>query len=433
MDIIKGFALNRNFINNTPGVVADIGELSTVGWTFAKEPRVYSSQTYPTISLVHFPTIGSGVGTSASIPDLQKDHILKVIAKVYEKSNSATIVFAPGAFIEYLLAQMGSEIADITVGGVVTSGNRSIVEWVQWRNPAAAAGNVNKVWFSDKAFQGQADEYEITVISPIEPPNLFFGQPAEVKYMLTSLTYSQEVERIQTARGKSSETKLWGNTYNYVNPVNQNDKTPAKFTCLLYGAAADNIDLIKEAIVQYLLKNSNYTRDQWKNILPDLFMRTEFMIFPQWERMAVEHVVGSNNGIYSPVVDLTAIANKLVVEAVEYDEAHIRANGQALTFPYMSVAATAIGHTENREGKKKITDWYPDYFFVNNTNADFNRMSLPTQEWVLMIMEMLKIARDMTTSTTIPQGYSRVKRGTRLFLAKSHKNVQYLVAAPGTY
>lgn len=433
MDIIKGFALNRNFINNTPGVVADIGELSTKGFTFVKEPRVYSSQTYPTISLVHFPSPGSGVGTSAAIPDGQKDHILKVINKVYEKSASATIVFAPGAFIEYLLAQMGSEIADITVGGVVTSGNRSIIEWIQWRNPAGTAGNVNKVWFSDKAFVGQFDEYEITVIPPFLPPNQFFGQPAEVKYLLGNLSYSQEMEKIQVARGKSSETKLWGNTYDYVNPVNRNDKTPAKFTCLIYGAAGDNIDLIKEAIVQYLLTNSTYTRDQWKNILPDLFMRTEFMIFPQWERMAVAHVVGSNNGVYSPVVDLTAIMNKLVTEAVEYDEAHIRTNGQAFTFPYMSVAATAIGHIENRDSKLKLTDWYPDYFFASNTNADFNRMSLATQEWVLMLMEMLQIARDLTTSSTIPQGFSRVKRGTRLFLAKSHKSVQYLVAAPGTY
>ncbi|HEX9135747.1 MAG TPA: hypothetical protein VF905_02230, partial [Nitrospirota bacterium] len=414
MDIIKGFALNRNFINNTPGVVADIGELSTVGWTFAKEPRVYSSQTYPTISLVHFPTIGSGVGTSASIPDDQKEHILKVIGNIYDKSASATIVFAPGAFIEYLIAQMGAEVADITCGGVITSGNRSIIEWIQWSNPAAAAGNVNKVWFSNNSFVGQADDYEITVIPPFLPPNQFFGQPAEVKYLLTNLSYSQEVDRIQTARGVSSETKLWGNTYNYINPVNKNDKTPAKFTCLLYGAAADNIDLIKEAIVQYLLANSTYTRDQWKNILPDLFMRTEFMIFPQWERMAVENVAGSTNGIFSPVIDLTAIMNKLVVESIDYDETHTRTNGQAMTFPYMSVAATSIGHIENRDGKLKLTDWYPDYFFASNTNADFNRMSLATQAWVLMIMEMLQIARAMTTSTTIPQGYSRVKRGTRL-------------------
>lgn len=432
MNIIKGFALNRNFVNNAPGVVADIGELSTMGFTFAKEPRVYSSQTYPTISLVHFPTKGSDVGTTGAIPDDQKTHILKVMQKIYDRSAVNTGVIPPGAFIQYLQTQMPGETADITTGGTVVSGNRSIIEWIQWRNPAVAVPNVNKVWFSNASFLGQFDEGEIVVIIPIEPPNLFFGQPAEVKDLLKKLTYAEEVERIQDARQNTSETILWGNTYNYVNPVNQQDKTPAKFTALLYGQAVNNIDLIKEAIVKYLLENSDYTREQWKNILPELFLRSEFMAFPKWDRMAVENVAGSVNGVYSPFINLTADTNLLVAEATGYPEAHVRANGQSFVFPYMSVALTMIGHDENRDGKVKITDWFPDYFVVNNTNPDFNRMSLVTQQWALMFAEMLQIARDLTTSSTVPQGFTRVVRGNRLFLTRNYNAMQYLVAAPGT-
>jgi hypothetical protein len=432
MIIIKGFALNRNFINNAPGVVADIGELSTMGFTFAKEPRVYSSPTYPTISLAHFPTKDSELGTAEAIPDAQKNHILKVIGAIYDRSLSQSSVIAPGAFVEYLRVQMGAEIADITTGGSVVSGNRSIIEWIQWRSVALGKPNLIKVWFSNNAFVGQFDEGDIKVIIPIEPPNLFFGQPAEVKALLKGLTYAEEMERIQAARAKTSETILWGNTYNYVNPVNQNDKTPAKFTALLYGAAMNNIDIIKERIVDYLLKNSNHTRDQWKNILPDLFMRSEFMIFPKWDQMAIEHVAGSNNGVFSPVVDLTKAITDLVNESVEFPEAHVRANGQILTFPYMSISMTAIGHEENRDGKLKLTDWFPDYFFTNNTSPDFNRMSLVTQQWVLMLSEMIMIARTLTMASTVPQGFSRVVRGKRLFLAKSYNAMQYLVAAPGS-
>lgn len=432
MNVIKGFALNRNFVNNAPGVVADIGELSTLGFTFSKEPRVYSSQTYPTISLVHFPSAGSTVGTDVAIPDDQRDHVLKVINTIYTKSLSDTSVIAPGEFVEYLITQMGSEVADVVVGGSVVSGNRSIVEWVQWTNTAVTDPNTNKVWFSNNSFTGQFDEFLLTIIPPFTPVDQFFGQPADVKALLTSRTYQQQIEAIQDARGSASESFLWGNTYNYVNPVNQNDKTPSPFAILGYGMAGNNIDLLKEGIVDYLLANSTHTRDEWKNILPDLFLRTEFLMFPQWANMAIENVVGGQNGIYSPVSNLTAVLAAMTADSFEYLPADVAANAEIFAFPYMSVAIGAVGNVDNRDGKMKITDWFPDFFFTNNTSPDFNRMSLVTQGWVLMIAAMLPIARDMTTASTVPIGYSRVTRGTKLFLAKSYNDVQFLVASPAT-
>lgn len=432
MNVIKGFALNRNFVNNAPGVVADIGELSSQGYTFSKEPRVYSSPTYPTLSLVHFPSAGSTVGTDAAIPDDQAAHILLVINNIYTKSLSNTSVIAPGEFAQYVMDQMGTAVANVTVGGSVVSGNRSIVEWIQWNNTAVDATNVNKVWFNNSSFIGQFDEYSITVIPPFTPVNQFFGQPADVKTLLASRTYAQQTAAVDDARAGSNETLTWGNEYNYVNPVNALDKTPAKFACLIYGEAGNNIDLIKEAIVNYLLANSTYTRDQWKNILPDLFLRTEFLLFPQWSNVAIENVVGtpSNNAVNSPVVNMNSVLTAMQADSTDYDPAFVLANAQVLAFPYMSIAIGCIGNSENRNGQIHLTDWYPDYFFVASTSSDYNRMSVDTQGWYQLMMAMLPIARDMTSGSTIPNGYSRVIRGTRMYLAKSYDDVQFLVASP---
>lgn len=430
MDIIKGFAINRTFVDQTPGVVADIGELSARGFTFAKEPRVYSSQTYPTISFAHFPSKDSGVGFNAAIPDAQRDHILKVAAAVYTKSLSTTGIVAPGEFVDYVQTQMGSAIADVKTGASVQSGMRSVIEWIQWRNTAGTAGNVNKVWFVNNSFVGQFDEYEITVVPPFTPVSQFFGNANDVKALLAARSYQTQMEVVDQARGASSETYVWGKEYNYVNPTNANDKTLAKFSCLIYGEAGNNIDLIKEAIVNYLLANSTQTRDQWKQILPELFLRTEFLMFPQWNRMAVEHVVGGVNGIYSPIVDLTALLTRMRTDSYQYTTAHVNAYAQALTFPYMSVAVGSIGHIENRDGKFRLTDWFPDYLYANSLQADFNRMSKVTRDWVLMIAAMMPIARDMTSSSTVPMGYARVRRGNKLFVSKSYQDIQFLVASP---
>lgn len=432
MNTIKGFALNRNFVNNAPGVVADIGELSQLGYTFAKEPRVYSSQTYPTLSLVHMPTNGSGVGYSAAIPDDQVAHILAVINNIYTKSLSNTNPIAPGEFVTYLQNQMGAAVANITVGGQVISGNRSIVEWIQWNNPAVDNTNINKVWFVNSSFEGQFDEYDFTVIPPFTPVSQFFGQPADVKALLASRNYNQQTQAIEDARAGTNESFVWGNEYNYVNPVNANDKTPAKFAVLGYGEAANNIDLIKQAIVDYLLDNSTQTRDQWKAILPDLFLRTEVMLFPQWGSMAIENVVGGNNGIYSPIQLLSTVLAQIAADATGYDATFVQNNAQIFTFPYMSISIGSVGNAENRDGKTKLSDWFPDYFFTPNTSADFNRMSLDTQGWFQMMMAMLPIARDMTSGSTVPNGYTRVIRGTKMYLAKSYDDVQFLVQAQAT-
>jgi len=429
MNVIKGFALNRNFVNNAPGVVADIGELSPLGYTFAKEPRVYSSPTYPTLSLVHMPSKGSGVGYTAAIPDDQVAHILQVINTIYTKSLSNTAVIAPGEFAQYLMDQMGTAVANVTVGGQVVSGTRSIIEWVEWNNPAVDNTNINKVWFVNSSFMGQFDEYDFTVIPPFTPVSQFFGQPADVKTLLASRNYNQQTQAIDDARAGTSETFLWGNEYNYVNPVNANDKTPSKFAVLGYGEAANNIDLIKQAITDYLINNSTQTRDQWKAILPDLFLRTEVMLFPQWGSMAIENVVGGNNGIYSPIQLLQTVLTQVQNDATGYDPTFVQGNAQIWTFPYMSISIASVGNAENRDGKTKVSDWFPDYFFTPNTSADFNRMSLDTQGWFNMLMAMLPIARDMTSGSTIPNGYTRVVRGTKMYLAKSYDDVQFLIQA----
>lgn len=430
MNLIKGFALNRRFIDNAKDVVSEIGELSTMGFTFSKEPRVYSSQTFPTISLVHFPSKGSDTGTALPIPDAQANHVLKVINTIYLKSDSTTSFISPGEFLQYLLTQMPTEVGAVMIGGSVVMGDRSIIEWLQWTNLSGPPGNVNKIWFTNDAFVGQFDEYDITVIPPFLPLDQFFGQAAAVKALLATRTYSAEYEAINGARGNSPESVVWGNTYNYVNPLNNADRTPAKFACVIYGMAGTNEDVIKQSIIDYLLANSHHTRDEWKQILPELFQRREFLVYPQWNSIAIENTEGGSNAVYSPVIMPLEVVEQMVLDSFEYSPAHVRTYAQTMAFPYMSIALGTIGHVENQAAALKITQLFEDYFFTNTTSLDFKRMSAKTQGWVLQLHNMVRIARDLSSSSTIPVGYSRVTRGNKLFVSKSYDGVQYLVASP---
>lgn len=179
-----------------------------------------------------------------------------------------------------------------------------------------------------------------------------------------------------------------------------------------------------------MLANSNFTATEWKAILPDLFASTEFLLFPQYQNVAIENVVGGNNAIYSPVGDMAAMIEQVVADSFQYDPTYVRGNAQHSAFPYMSVGVASIGHQDNRDGKNKLQQWFPDYFFTNTGSVDFKRMTANTQSWVMMIVDMLRIARDLTTGSTVPIGYSRSIRGNRLYLVKSFNNVQFMVASP---
>jgi hypothetical protein len=54
-------------------------------------------------------------------------------------------------------------------------------------------------------------------------------------------------------------------------------------------------------------------------------------------------------------------------------------------------------------------------------------MALATQEWSLMINDMLIIAESATDFSDIPISMRRLRRGTNLYIAKVYNNIQYLV------
>lgn len=429
MNIIKGFALNRAFFDNSPGVVSNIGELASIGFTFTKEHPVYSDQGYPTISFVHFPSPASDVGVEQPLPQAQTDQVLKVCTAIYDLTRlKVGQVVTPGEFVEAVNQSLGAAVADVTVGATVMQGTHTCVQFVSWTNKETAVENINRVWFSNEAFLGQFDEYSFEVVLPIVPADAFFGHPDDVKDLLSKFTYAEEIERIQEARGKYPETVLWGNTYDYVNPVNKQDRTPAKFPVLIYGFAGNNIDLIKEAIVNKLLDGSAYTRDQWKEILPDLFRRTEFLIFPQWDSVAIENLAGQGLGYYSPILNMAAALDKLVLDSgADYDDAYVRSTGQGFAFPYQSIALLSIGNVENRDDKTSIRDWFPDFFFTGITSFDFDRMSDETKEWVRTINTMLIMAEKLRPGESLPAGYSRTIINGKTFLAKNYLNVNWKV------
>lgn len=429
MYVLKGFAAHALFASNEVGVVSTIGELSPYSETFSRERGQYVSDQAPNITLHSF--LSALNGTLQPVDITLKEHVLAVAKWVYNKTLTAGGEIFADEVLNGLLTDFQTVADTFQCGNIIKDNlsNRYIPEWVSWKHKTYNGGdNFLKLWFTYDSFERKYDEFTILVVPPIDNLNDFFKTGSEVEALVKARTIPQTMEKIQAAKGEKPETIVGAELFDYIDPLNSAHKVSTAWNLLIYGPMGDNIDSIKDALVEYILANSTHTRDEWIEILPDLFRRTEFVISPHWDKYAIPNRT-QVAGIYSPIVNLNR-ANTLTKQiAVGYSSAHIDAHTVAFGHPYKSMMVAAIGGIENRDNLYELDQVFPDFIAVASTSQDFNRMSEETRGFAELLSEMLSVAEGMNQYSDIPAGMTRVTRGNVLYLVKSYKNIHYLVAA----
>jgi len=429
MYVLKSFIINTTFANNTPGVVAKLGELSPYGATFSREKGIYSNKvTAPNLTLMSF--ISKDDDTAIPVPSTIAEQTLEVSNFVYNQTLGGQLDIPPTVLLENLLTNFVGKASDFVCGNMVSDGVYTLPEWVSWKclTDNGHKENFLKVWFIDNSFQQQYDEYEIYVVPPFTVLDNFFKPGSEVELLVKALTSSETMDRIQLAKSKYPDTITRTHTYNFIDPLNSNHLIPTDWSVLIYGPAGDNVDSIKDALMGYILANTAHTRDDWIKIFPDIFKRTEFILLPLEDQYAIPNRELAT-GIYSPFVQYASAAAKMKQFAQQYPQAHIDSNLVTFTHPYRSVAILAIGSPDNRNGVYKLNEMFKDYIAVATTAVESNRMSKDTLDWAFIIERMLFAAESASEYTTIPTDMMKVRRDGILYLARSYKNVNYLVVA----
>lgn len=427
MYTLKGFINIGTFADNTVGnVIHPVGEISKRSLTYSREVGQYSKIEHPGLTLISMLSSTDEDG-KVQVPNEMQDQTLRIAQWLYDRTIVGSQSTDRDQILADILVAFQQEASNFDCGNIVDDGRYTFPEWITWVNTAYNDGeNRARVWFADASFQTQYDEYEIVVVPPIIPVDDFFKNPTIVKDLLSRRTFPEMVDLIQDARNDIQETVLRGEAFNYVNPNNSSDETPSDWSILIYGAAGNNIDSIKDALTEYVLENSTRTRDQWIKILPDLFKRTEVIVVPIWSEYAIPDRT-LEKGIYSPIMNLNAVAEVVKAAAVGYSDYHVSENVTVLGHPFKSLAIGSIGGPENRDDKYSLRDFFPDFISVPTHSVDFNRMSEKTQEWAYLLSEMLIIAEDMTRFSDVPLGMTRLFREGVMYLVKNFDNVQYLV------
>lgn len=414
----------NSLIDNELDTISKLGELSYQSRSYSREIGVYTNDNYDKVRLMTFYSFNDK--TEVPLSKELANHVLALGQWLTDEALLNRIDADRTAFIQKLNEEYKGRITLKQAGKMVTNGKYYLPEYITFSLTADTRENTYRIWFSDDAFRGQYDKYEIEVIPQIINVDDYHKGYTKVSQVLTEHTVKKLHDRVNEKANGHPYTYIVTNIYDYINPDDKTMTLPTSWTVIIYGEHGNNSDIIREAISNHVLANSDYTREQWEKIIPDLFIPTEFYLCPFWTKFATENLQ-LKGGIYSPTVPLRDVIPFAQRTMVGYAKTHLEKNVAVLSSTYKSIALLACGHAKNRLTSSKFEEAWADYCNIYSTSRDFNRISPETQEFILVMNKLLLETETMTPDSEVPLSYSRVKRGEMYYLSKEHNGVSYLM------
>lgn len=421
--LVKGFVNIQSLLSNTPGVVASLGELSTFSQTFSFERGFYQSAAYPDYDLTTFITVDD-TGGPIKLVASDVEYILRIVdtMRLFYQGRTGSNVNAEVRTLVY--DALPGQLSNLQFGSPVIQGAIALPQWISFSQPVT--NHQYHLWFSDGAIRSQYDDYTIKVIAPLTTLDWFFTSTGTITSKLRESSLDVLMNRVEVAKNGYPETYLRVYKFNYIDPVNPDYPIETFWPVLIYGVAGDNLDHIKDTIIDYILANSTHSRTEWEQIFPEIFRRTEFIIIPRWDLIAIPDML-TQTGLYSSVVDPFESIDYATTQIPYYSATHVRNNIRVVPHPYKSISMLIVNGEFNINGKEKFVLVYPDYMPISSTSMDFNRMAVKTQQMVYQLEELLIAAEKMTRYSTLGANLQRVIRSNIMYVSRIIDGVNFIV------
>lgn len=427
-----GFMTFNDLIDNTRHKDSPLGELSALSRTYATDLSYFTKDDIPGTRLIGYRSKTDNKD-DVDVPLNVRELCLKVGRWLETKATDRTIGTNNITNRQTIQAEFSNSIKDIKLGRVVTVKNLYLPQFIEFKlvDTAAYEESTIKIWFSDPAFRAQYPFYEIRVIPISDNVDDFFNDFDHVKGMKAKLNLEVLHDKVNRLREESPFTMI--KTYNYEwNGATTDEKVMIPWTILIYGGIGENLDIIKKTLVDYILKNSKKSRQEWEAKFPDLFVPTEYVIAPVW---TVPSVPGYRTiaSMFSPTLkykDMLSFAK----EAMDgYKEEHIQANMEISASLFKSLSFLVAGNPLNRLAPISWYSFYPQYALIASRTDDFNRMDARHQQMALVLNELLLAAENTTPDTDTGLRLTKLYRGKILYVSLVHENVQWLCVCKYNY
>lgn len=428
MSLILAFLTKQDFIKNTPGQVNDFFELSPLSLSYSKTRGEYQHETHRGSVLHTFLSNYPETGMPYELLSSEVKTIMDVAQTVHTYCSEVIGSVNTPNLTAFVQAQHFELIQSFTVGAVHEGDHLKLPEWISWKKNDSDGSDV-RVWLRNTAFENQYANFNIVVSPPISQVNLLFGNYASVASALRATTMPDLIDSAQVKADGYPPTYTRFITLKYYNITNPTQYTETQWGFLIYGKNGDNIDSLKDALVNYLLENSSHSQEDWQKILPEVFKRTEFLIFPRWDKVSIQN---SNPlaSLYASIYNVDDMLSYVLRNnPIEANAAYVQNKLNVLPIDYKAITLAAIPGETNDGDKDSLIEIFPDYIPIGTSDIDFNRMTVRTRNWVIHLVNMVVVAETITEYSSIVNPFRRVKRDGQLFVSFLYENINYLVSA----
>lgn len=424
MFTLKAFISISAMLNNDPNVVSAIGELSDHSNSFSREKFRFTREKAPECELVVFDNDGN---KPLPIPDIHVTKSLEYSQWIYIQALSGKFNSVSDGFKAAFLAQFGGQIDRFECGQMVTARGIWMPAFISYRLLDQADNHI-RLWYADKAFQAQYDSYHIIVIPPIVPVDTFMNTTSVVVKALEKFTLPQHQLEINNASSGVPYTRSKTTDYTWYAPDDPTSTLVTYWSVIVYGGSVVNDDIIRDAIADHILNNSDYNRDQWLPVFPDIFASRGFTIVPNWLKHST-YDASPRGSLYSPIFTGSEGLDILDKYSFDLNHAHNVTHIQTTTAQWKSLAIAIVSNVENDQKRMFLTDIYPDFTTISATSMDFNRMSYDTTEFIKLLVRGLIIAEEFDEYTILDEGFYKLEHKGKVYVTFNHLKVDYMILA----
>lgn len=424
MQMLKGFMVVDSRIDNTADTVAPIGELSPIARTYSRRKTTHHNPDIADVRYILFSsTLDERIIDESEIDETVVDSAL-ILGKWVEDYVRNNLTVPDPSVIVSAISEAFPDYSEIIAGEHVNVEGDWYPSFIRYSH--IDKDYTQKIWFSDSHFREEYDEYEIVVLHPIDSLDLMLSPYSEFNTELEKYTYSVQLDRLSVISKEHPYTLSRSQVYAWFDQDDFDLTLEVSWTVAIYGLAGDNLERIQNEIVETVRDETSGTDEQWQIAVPDLFSPTEFMLVPFWERLAIPDG-DILSGIYSPITTHVYQGEVADIVLSHFDQDFLKSNMEVTSVVYRSMAILSIGQSTNRGDNYKLTDIFPDYILVGTTSSDFARMSPKTQEWVILIHDMLYVADNYIYEDTVPPNMVIVERNSVRYVLSQYDGAQYLV------
>lgn len=440
MNIIKGFYKMPSLSDNgADGVIAQFGEMSTYVQTFTRDMKNFSNPVkYPGVELVTTRTINDNGGSMVPPADVE-DVLLAVGNFIFNQHTRSSIPanINKGLFIQSIKDEH-PQLNNIQINEILLGNNagRNMPDNISFTIVHNAITYSCKFWFSDAKMRTQYEDYQIFVIPPIGNIEELTSSVTTVTNLLQNVSPGDIVRKIGDIISRFPATSTVTQTLTWHDPNNPTVTVKTDWFAVVYGQAGLDLDAIKNAIRDEINRSS--TNTQWNVIYPELYSESEFVVVPLWANVAQpENAASADNfASYARIGELTEILTARL--PVGYGQmtalnTYLAQNGYVFAAQYRTLMALIVGNPSNAGKVYNIEQQYKDYRNLNTDSPDFIRMEENTRNWAIKLNEALEIARTILPQDAAPAGFTKLIRGSRLYITFEMHGFFYLVLTKYSY